>query len=146
MAWAYPTAISGDYYLLGAGGTGTLGATRALRINSNNWSCDQVGSPTWAADLAAFIMHIIQCETWHPGIYHFSNEGEISWYDFANEIKRLMQSNTIVHPIPTSAYPTPAKRPAFSLLDKTKIKSVFAYNPPDWKESLQKCIHRLLAQ
>jgi len=108
--------------------------------------CDQVGSPTWAADLAAFVMHITECSTWKPGIYHFSNEGEISWYDFANEIKQLIQSNTIVHPIPTSAYPTPAKRPAFSLLDKTKIKAVFAYNPPDWRESLQKCIRRLLDQ
>jgi dTDP-4-dehydrorhamnose reductase len=107
---------------------------------------DHVGSPTWAADLAVFIMHIIQFSTWHPGIFHFSNEGKISWYDFANEIKQLIQSNTIIHPIPTSAYPTPAKRPAFSLLDKSKIKSVFAYNPPDWKESLQKCVHRFLAQ
>ena len=106
---------------------------------------DQVGSPTWASDLATFIMHVIQFAHWCPGIYHFSNTGEISWYDFANEIKRLIQSNTVVHPIPTSAYPTPAKRPAYSLLDKTKINTVFGYTPRAWKSSLQKCIQRLLA-
>lgn len=106
---------------------------------------DQIGSPTWAADLALFIMHVIEFPEWKQGIYHFSNLGEISWYDFAVEIKKLIQSNCIVHPIPTSAYPTPAKRPAFSLLDKTKIKSVFGYEPPSWKPSLEQCVHRLLA-
>jgi dTDP-4-dehydrorhamnose reductase len=107
---------------------------------------DQVGSPTWAADLAYFIMHVVNFHTWKSGIYHFSNLGEISWYDFAIEIKDLIKSNTIIHPIPTSAYPTPAKRPAFSLLDKTKINTEFGYTPPDWKESLAKCIDLLLAQ
>jgi len=107
---------------------------------------DQIGSPTWAADLADFIMHVVNFHTWKSGIYHFSNLGEISWYDFAIEIKDLIKSNTIIHPIPTSAYPTPAKRPAFSLLDKTKIKTVFGYTPPNWKESLAKCLDRLLAQ
>lgn len=106
---------------------------------------DQIGSPTWAADLALFIMRVIEFPEWKQGIYHFSNLGEISWYDFAVEIKKLIQSNCIVHPIPTSAYPTPAKRPAFSLLDKTKIKSVFGYEPPSWKPSLEQCVHRLLA-
>lgn len=106
---------------------------------------DQRGSPTSAADLAAFIMHVVGCSTWNPGIYHFSNSGETSWYEFALEIKRLMHSECKVKPIPTSAYPTPAKRPAFSLLDKTKIKSIFSYTPPEWKVSLQRCIHRLLA-
>ena len=106
---------------------------------------DQIGSPTWAADLALFIMHVIEFPEWKQGVYHFSNLGEISWYDFAVEIKKLIQSNCIVHPIPTSAYPTPAKRPAFSLLDKTKIKSVFGYEPPSWKPSLEQCVHRLLA-
>ena len=107
---------------------------------------DQIGSPTWAADLADFIMHVVNFHTWKSGIYHFSNLGEISWYDFAIEIKDLIKSNTIIHPIPTPAYPTPAKRPAFSLLDKTKIKTVFGYTPPNWKESLAKCLDRLIAQ
>lgn len=107
---------------------------------------DQIGSPTWAGDLAAFIMHVINDPTWKNGIYHFSNLGEISWYDFAIEIKRLINSHTIIHPIPTSAYPTPAKRPAFSLLDKAKIKAAFGYIPPHWKESLVKCVDLLLAQ
>lgn len=107
---------------------------------------DQIGSPTWAADLALFIMRVIEFPEWKQGVYHFSNLGEISWYDFAVEIKKLIQSNCIIHPIPTSAYPTPAKRPVFSLLDKTKIKSVFGYEPPSWKPSLEQCVHRLLAQ
>jgi len=107
---------------------------------------DQIGSPTWAADLADFIMHVVNFHTWKSGIYHFSNLGEISWYDFAIEIRDLIKSNTIIHPIPTSAYPTPAKRPAFSLLDKTKIKTVFGYTPPNWKESLAKCLDSLIAQ
>lgn len=106
---------------------------------------DQIGSPTWAADLAAFIMHVISFPKWHEGIYHFSNIGEISWYEFALEIKQLIKSSTVIHPIPTAAYPTPAKRPAFSLLDKSKIKSVFEYTPPEWKQSLKKCIDHLLA-
>jgi dTDP-4-dehydrorhamnose reductase len=107
---------------------------------------DQIGSPTWAADLALFIMHVIEFPEWEPGIYHFSNVGEISWYDFALEIKNIIKSNCVVHPIPTTAYPTPAKRPAFSLLDKTKIKTVFRYEPPSWKQSLERCVHRLLTQ
>lgn len=107
---------------------------------------DQVGSPTWAADLASFIMHVILFPSWKAGIYHYSNLGEISWYDFAKEIKQLIKSETIIHPIPTSAYPTPAKRPAFSLLDKSKIKTEFDYTPPHWKESLSKCVDQLLAQ
>lgn len=106
---------------------------------------DQIGSPTWAADLAAFIMHVISFPEWNEGIYHFSNIGEISWYEFALEIKQLIKSSTVIHPIPTAAYPTPAKRPAFSLLDKSKIKSVFGYTPPEWKQSLKKCIDHLLA-
>ena len=106
---------------------------------------DQIGSPTWAADLAAFIMHVISFPEWNEGIYHFSNIGEISWYEFALEIKQLIKSSTVIHPIPTAAYPTPAKRPAFSLLDKSKIKSVFEYTPPEWKQSLKKCIDHLLA-
>ena len=106
---------------------------------------DQIGSPTWAADLASFIMHVISSPKWSAGIYHFSNNGEISWYEFALEIKQLINSGTVIHPIPTAAYPTPAKRPAFSLLDKSKIKSVFGYTPPEWKQSLKKCIDHLLA-
>lgn len=105
---------------------------------------DQIGSPTWAKDLARFILHIVDYPTWHPGIYNFSNEGEISWFQFAEEIKLLSGSKCLVHPIPTEAYPTPAKRPKYSVLSKNKIKLVFGYEPDDWKASLKRCIHQLL--
>jgi dTDP-4-dehydrorhamnose reductase len=105
---------------------------------------DQKGSPTWAADLASFIVNIIDLPQWHPGIYNYSNDGEITWYDFALEIKRLIGSDCIVHPITSSAYPTPAKRPAYSVMDKQKIKLVFGVHPESWKQSLEKCIDQLL--
>jgi dTDP-4-dehydrorhamnose reductase len=104
---------------------------------------DQHGSPTWAADLASFIMHVIGYANWQPGVYNFSNEGNITWYDFANEIKQLISADCKINPIPTSDYPTPAKRPANSLMNKDKIKSNFAYTPIDWRVSLKKCIQAL---
>jgi dTDP-4-dehydrorhamnose reductase len=108
---------------------------------------DQIGSPTYAADLAQAIMQIIKQHDGSAiikkGIYNYSNEGAISWYDFAVAIKELTGSACRVNPIPTSQYPTPAKRPHYSLLDKSKIKSTFRIQIPNWKESLQKCIHRL---
>src|SRR5690606_36947984 len=82
---------------------------------------DQIGSPTYARDLARTIMKVIKSEKWIGGIYHYSNKGEISWYDFAEEIKKIKGYSTKINPIPTSSYPTPAKRPKFSLLDKSKI-------------------------
>ena len=104
---------------------------------------DQYGSPTWAADLASFIVFVIQQENWHPGVYNFSNAGAITWYDFALEIKSLVYSSCVVHAIPTESYPTPAKRPANSLMSKEKIKQVFGYSPRDWKTSLRECIQAL---
>lgn len=109
---------------------------------------DQVGSPTYAADLAEVILQIIKdCGSgtpdWHPGIYHFSNEGIISWYDFAIAIKEITGSNCKVNPIPTSAYPTQAKRPAYSVLDTTKIQNSFGINLKKWKDSLAICIEKI---
>ena len=111
---------------------------------------DQVGAPTYAADLAKCIMEIIANShphsnrepivNWKSGIYHYSNQGRISWYDFAVAIKELTGSTCTVNPIPTEQYPTPAKRPAFSLLDTGKIQHTFHCTIPEWKESLQKCI------
>ncbi|MEJ7735867.1 MAG: dTDP-4-dehydrorhamnose reductase [Chitinophagaceae bacterium] len=118
---------------------------RLMKERENiNVVSDQHGSPTYAADLALLFLHIIGSGHWVPGIYHYSNEGIISWYDFAVAIKELSASNCIVHPIPTSSYPTPAKRPVYSAFDKGKIKSVFDIPIPDWKESLQKCVEKLL--
>jgi dTDP-4-dehydrorhamnose reductase len=109
---------------------------------------DQVGAPTYAADLAKCIMEIVAIanlpagsQRWVPGIYHYSNQGRISWYDFAIAIKELTGSACTVNPIPTEQYPTPAKRPAFSLLDTSKIQHTFQCTIPEWKESLQKCIN-----
>lgn len=99
---------------------------------------DQVGSPTYAADLAQAMMDILESSKWIPGIYNYSNEGEISWYEFALTIKELGGYNSNVGGIPSSSYPTPAKRPEFSLLDKKKIKEVYNVNVPDYRESLKK--------
>jgi dTDP-4-dehydrorhamnose reductase len=76
-------------------------------------------------------------------IYHFSNEGIISWYDFAVAIKEIKQLDCIVNPIPTTAYPTPAKRPAYSVFDKTKIKNTFNIQLKDWRDSLTLCLQHL---
>ena len=104
---------------------------------------DQVGSPTYVADLADVIMQIIASQNWEAGIYNYSNEGIISWYDFAVAIKELMGSNCRINPIPTSQYPTPAKRPAYSVLDKSKIQKAFGIELKDWKESLSACLTKL---
>ena len=104
---------------------------------------DQYGTPTYAADLAAAILQIISSGKWVTGIYHYTNEGQISWYDFAVAIKELIGSSCEVHAIPTIQYPTPAKRPAWSVLDKTKINQTYAVAIPHWKDSLQACIKKL---
>jgi dTDP-4-dehydrorhamnose reductase len=105
---------------------------------------DQIGSPTYAADLALAILQICGAENFIPGIYHYSNEGEISWYAFATAIKNLTGSSCRVNPIPSSGYPTAARRPHFSLLDKTKIKETFRLEIRNWEESLSVCIGRIL--
>ncbi|MFD1601621.1 dTDP-4-dehydrorhamnose reductase [Flavobacterium artemisiae] len=99
---------------------------------------DQIGSPTYAADLAKAMMDIVEFPHWIPGIYNYSNEGEISWYDFALSIKELGNYECNVGGIPSSSYPTPAKRPEFSLLDKKKIKKTYNLEVPNYKESLKK--------
>lgn len=103
---------------------------------------DQIGTPTNAVDLAECLVTIItehsKLNTEDYGIYNFSNEGQCSWYDFAAEIFKVNNISINLQPIPTSAYPTPAKRPAYSVLDKSKIKSVFGVEIKDWKESLKK--------
>lgn len=99
---------------------------------------DQIGSPTYAADLAQAMINIVESSKWVPGIYNYSNEGEISWYEFALTIKELGSFECKVGGIPSTAYPTPAKRPNYSLLDKTKIKSVYNLEVPYYIESLKK--------
>jgi dTDP-4-dehydrorhamnose reductase len=105
---------------------------------------DQVGSPTYAADLAEAILQIAKQENFVPGIFHYSNEGRVSWYEFAVAIRDFTASPCQVAPIPSTAYPTSAKRPQFSLLDKSKIRSVYGIQPADWKSSLSVCIDKIL--
>ena len=94
---------------------------------------DQIGSPTYAGDLAEFILKVISSESTAYGLYHYSNLGAISWYDFAVEIFRQHQKNVHVVPIPTRAYPTLANRPAFSVMDLSRVKIIFGSTIPLWK-------------
>ena len=104
---------------------------------------DQIGTPTYARDLAVAIFAAIN-QGVVPGIYHFSNEGVISWYDFTKAIHRIAGITTChVRPLHTSEYPTPANRPHYSVLDKTKIKQVYGIEVPYWEESLAECIAKL---
>jgi len=108
---------------------------------------DQYGSPTYAADLAKAIIEVIKYCTVHPpvrGVYHYSNNGNISWYDFAIAIQQMAHLSCKVHPITTDQYPTPAKRPVYTVMDKQKIRSVFGVQLKDWQVSLKECINKLL--
>ena len=106
---------------------------------------DQIGTPTYARDLAGVIMTAIT-KGILPGTYHFSNEGVISWYDFTKAIHRIAGITSCrVMPIHTAEYPTPARRPAYSVLDKTKIKNTYGIEVPYWEDSLVDCIRELKA-
>ena len=101
---------------------------------------DQIGTPTYAGDLAEIIIQIINTKTEKYGIYHYSNEGVASWFEFAKEIFKLTKNKTKVNPIPSIEYLTSAKRPKYSVLDKKKIIDVFKIDIPFWRESLKKVI------
>lgn len=101
---------------------------------------DQVGTPTYAADLAQTILTIITDREWVSGIYHFSNEGVCSWYDFTIMIHKLAGIQCKVNPIESSAYPVRTPRPHYSVLNKTKIKATFNVEIPYWIDSLQRCL------
>ena len=117
-----------------------LGAERSeLKVVS-----DQVGTPTYAKDLAKAIYKILCSHQWVEGIYHFSNEGACSWYDFTKAIHRIAGIKTCkVMPIPTEDYPTAATRPSYSILNKSKIKATYGVEIPHWEESLVECISQL---
>ena len=104
---------------------------------------DQIGTPTYARDLAVAIFTAVN-QGVKPGIYHFSNEGVISWYDFTKAIHRIAGiKGCHVRPLHTEEYPTPANRPHYSVLDKTKIKQTYGIEVPYWEESLEECIEQL---
>jgi dTDP-4-dehydrorhamnose reductase len=111
---------------------------------SLNVVSDQIGTPTYASDLAGVILNILPLvENDETQIYHYSNEGAASWYDFAWTIMKEANLSCEIKPINSSEYKTAAQRPFFSLLDKTKIKSEYSINIPHWKESLDKCLRKI---
>lgn len=107
---------------------------------------DQIGTPTYGIDLAYAIMEIINTENTCYGIYHYSNEGVASWYDFAKTIFDISETHVKTLPIRTHEYPTKAIRPAYSVMDKSKIKSTLGIEIPYWRDSLHICINRLLSE
>ncbi len=107
---------------------------------------DQFGSPTYAVDLAEAVLEIIKSENWKPGIYHYCNKGIINWFQFANAIKENANLNCNVTSISTEAYPTAAKRPAYSALATEKIQTAYQLTIPDWEESLIACLKILAAK
>ncbi len=110
---------------------------------------DQIGTPTYAFDLGKAILDIVEQSTqnnnkFSQGIYHFSNHGVCSWYDFAIEIMELANINCRINPIESKDYPTPAKRPFYSVLNKSKIQNTFNISIPYWKDSLKQCIKKII--
>jgi dTDP-4-dehydrorhamnose reductase len=101
---------------------------------------DQIGTPTYAGDLAEVILKIVRSKNTNFGLYHYSNDGVASWYDFAEAIFKASNTEIRLNAIKTEAYPTPAKRPVYSVMDKTKIKSVLKMKTLDWQDSLKKAI------
>lgn len=104
---------------------------------------DQIGTPTYAADLATAIFAAIESENWHAGIYHYTNEGVCSWFDFTHEIMRQAGKGVRVLPILSNEYAYRTPRPHYSVLNKSKIKTTFGVEIPHWTESLHKCLERL---
>lgn len=118
-----------------------------LRLGSERDSlgvvCDQIGTPTYARDLAKLLLELITRDNVEYGTYHYSNEGVSSWYDFAKAIFDERKIQVALSPIKTEAYPTPAERPRFSVMDKTKVKDKLQIQIPYWRDSLKECLARL---
>ena len=130
-------------WLYSAYGNNFVKTMRRLGVekDSVNVVADQIGSPTFAGDLADAIVKIIpQMNVQNAGIYHFTNEGVCSWYDFATEIMKMSGRGCLVNPIKSHQYPARAARPFYSVLDKDKIKTVFGIEIEHWKKGLEKCI------
>ena len=105
---------------------------------------DQQGCPTYAADLAKAIMEFVQKDNESlRGIYNFCNNGVITWYDFATAIKQVANKSCLINPIPSSQFPTPARRPNYSVLNTTKIMEALHISIPGWEDALRRCISLL---
>lgn len=103
--------------------------------------CDQIGSPTYAGDLAEAILAMLKHDEWHPGIYHYTDDGVASWYDLAMETLRMSgYAGHEITPVASSEYRTAAQRPFYSVLNKAKIKSTFGLSVPYWRDSLSRCV------
>lgn len=145
LTLAQTAAVIRTSWLYAAHGNNFVKTMRRLGMEKDtlNVVADQLGTPTYAGDLAeAIVMILPQLKDGQTGIYHYTNEGVASWYDFAYEIMSQSVLNCKVNPIPSSAYPTPAVRPFYSVLDKSKIKTDFGVEIPHWKESLKKCLRQ----
>ncbi|MBE6209911.1 MAG: dTDP-4-dehydrorhamnose reductase [Rikenellaceae bacterium] len=121
-------------------------AEKAQRGDTLRVVADQWGTPTYAADLAAAVMKIIPQileRRLNGEVFHYSNYGETSWWEFADTIASMIESASVVEPIATADWPTPARRPEYSVLDKTKIKAWFGVDVPDWELSLSRCLHEM---
>ena len=116
---------------------------KAQSADTLNVVNDQIGTPTYAADLAAAILTILKAPQWVPGIVNYSNEGVASWYDFAVAIVKHSSATCRVQPILSKEYPTPAIRPHFSVLNKCKFRATYGVDIPHWEESLIKCVERI---
>ena len=108
--------------------------------------CDQIGTPTYAIDLAETIFDIIQSGSQEYGMYHYSNEGVASWYDFAKAVFELSGTSVVLKPLKTSEYPSRTARPAFSVMDKSKIKKTFSLEIPYWRDSVKECVEKLMKE
>jgi len=118
----------------------------AQERDSLNVVYDQIGTPTYARDLAKAIFAILVSEDFLPGLYHYSNEGAASWYDLAQAVVEIKGISCRIHPIETFEYPTPAQRPPYSILNKAKIKKTFSLEIPHWRTSLKSCLSLLQKQ
>src|SRR5690606_15378527 len=135
---SFPTRRSSDLWVYAEQGHNFVNTMQRLMHERETLSVvhDQIGSPTYAGDLARAIITILKAKHWTPGIYHYANEGEVSWYDFAVAIREQIGASCQIQSVPTSEYPTPARRPSYSLLDKSKIKRTFNVSVPFWLDSL----------
>ena len=144
-----PTAmIIRTGWLYSAYGKNFLKTVLRLALSEGRMSmvADQIGTPTYAGDLAQAISDIIRSKHWNPGIFHYANEGVASWYDFAVAILEecgMPDKARAVEPIPTADYPTPATRPFYSVLDKSKIKATYSLTISHWRDALRRCISQM---